>query len=206
VSVLILGFCLTSAFGYLRDTALVGDNEAGEWFNIPAPLLSVIYAYLYIRYPVATFRDLTTVIPKSVGFQYGTLTFGPLDTLLPGHHQQSDMFFKQVLGNDFIGAGQPATLLGPLYADGGMLGIVTGMFLFGMTMAAAYRWMLTEPTLFRKLIYAWVIQTGIFSYFSDLFPYIMTLWMPLMWLGLSRILPAQKYGESTQPATTQVAL
>jgi len=206
VSVLILVFCLTSVFGYLRDTALVGDNEAGEWINIPAPLLSVIYTYLYIRYPVATFRDLTTVIPKSVGFQYGTLTFGPLDTLLPGHHQQSDMFFKQVLGNDFIGAGQPATLLGPLYADGGMLGIVTGMFLFGMIMAAAYRWMLTEPTLFRKLIYAWVIQTGIFSYFSDLFPYIMTLWMPLMWLALSRILPAQKYGESTKPATIQVAL
>jgi oligosaccharide repeat unit polymerase len=194
---LLIAFCAVSIFGYLRDTALMGENKTEEWLGIPAPAIPFVYAYLYIRYPVATFRDLTTEIPRTVGFHYGTLTLGPLDTLLPGHHQQSDMYFKEVLGSDFIGAGQPATLLGPLYGDGGAIGVAVGMFLFGVMMAAAYRGMLREPTVFRILIYAWVVQTGIFSYFSNLFPYITTLWMPLMWLVLNRIMRSEK--EATSP-------
>jgi oligosaccharide repeat unit polymerase len=207
VVVLMIIFCFISAFGYLRDTALSGGNAADQLLNIPAPLLPFVYAYLYIRYPVATFREVTTAIPKTAKFQYGALSLGPLDTLLPGRHQQSDMFFKQMLGSEFTGAGQPATLLGPLYADGGAIGIVIGMFLFGLITATTYRWMLSEPTVFRVLIYAWVVQTGIFSYFSNLFPYITTLWMPLMWLVSDRIMRVQRHqGLSTQQATVPTVL
>jgi oligosaccharide repeat unit polymerase len=206
VAIFVIVFCFIGIFGYIRDTALNGGNEAEEWLNLPAPLVPFVYAYLYIRYPVATFRDLTAVIPKNVGYQFGALSLGPLDTLLPGHHEQSDIFFKKALGNDFVGAGQPATLLAPLYADGGAIGVVIGMFLFGMLMAASYRRMVAEPTVFRALIYAWVVQTGIFSFYSNLFPYITTLWMPLMWLFLNRMMRAQALGSPTSQAAAPTAL
>ena len=186
--VLLVAFCAMGVFGYIRDTALTGDNQTATWLNVSPALTPFIYAYLYIRYPVATFRDLTEIIPSTTTFQRGTLTFGPLDTLLPGHHEQSDIFFKQLLGNDFIGAGQPATLLGPLYADGGIVGVLAGMLLFGLVTGATYSWLSEDATVFRVLIYAWIVQTGLFSLFSNLFPYITTLWIPLMWYCLNRFM------------------
>jgi oligosaccharide repeat unit polymerase len=179
-------FCAVSLFGYLRDTALVGENQTARWLHLPPAVMPLMYAYLYIRYPVATFRDITVAIPRTVGFQHGALSFGPLNTLLPGHHQQSDMYFKELLGNDFLGAGQPATLLGPLYGDAGAAGIAGGLLLFGAVLAWIYRWMRSGATAYRVLIYAWVVQTGLFSVFSNLFPYITTLWMPFLWFLLDR--------------------
>jgi len=187
-------FCAVSVFGYVRDTALTGGNEAAEWLNVPSAVMPFVYAYLYIRFPVATFRDITVAIPRTTGFQYGALTFGPLDSLLPGHHHQSDMYFKELLGNDFIGAGQPATLLGPLYADGGAVGIGIGLFVFGIILAAAFRWMQADMSAYRVLVYAWIVQTGLFSFFSNLFPYITTLWLPVMWFLLDCYLVRSRPG------------
>lgn len=44
--------------------------------------------------------------------------------LLPGHHDTSDFYFKNLLGNDFVGQGQPATVLGLFCADFGPLPFV----------------------------------------------------------------------------------
>jgi len=189
-------FLSLSLLGYLRDIALYGQDYGEDRIGIPGSVLPFIYAYFYVRYPVATFRDITEIIPQKVPYQNGALTFGPLATLLPGHHEQSDMFFKDVLGNDFIGAGQPATLLGPLYADAGLPGIVAGLFLAGMLSSRVHAWMGSEPTPLRVLLYAWLMQTLLFSLFANLFPYITTLWMPAFWMVLDRFLrrPAANHG------------
>jgi oligosaccharide repeat unit polymerase len=100
----------------------------------------------------------------------------------------SDIFFKQILGSDFVGGGQPATLLGPLYGDFGLAGIVLGMFLVGVLVSTAHRWMLKGPTVFRVLIYSWLMQTVLFSLFGALIPYITTLWIPLFWWFLDAVL------------------
>jgi hypothetical protein len=41
--------------------------------------------------------------------------------------------------------------------------------------------MLNRPTVFRVLIYAWLMQTVLFSLFGALIPYITTLWIPFFW-------------------------
>ncbi len=177
-------FCGISLFGYVRDTSLNGSGFGEDTMGIPGAVVPFVYSYLYIRYPVATFRDITAIIPSKIPYQYGALSFGPLATVLPGRHEQSDMFFKNILGNDFIGAGQAATLLGPLYADAGLPGIVAGLFFSGMFITRAYAWMLAGPTVIRVLLYAWMMQTLLFSLFVCLFPWITTLWIPAFWMAL----------------------
>jgi oligosaccharide repeat unit polymerase len=194
-------FCSLSLFGYLRDTSLNGDGFGEDRFGIPGPVVPFVYAYLYIRYPVATFRDVTTIIPNKIPYQYGALSFGPLATVLPDHHEQSDMFFKNILGNDFIGAGQPATLLGPLYADAGLPGILAGLFFAGMLISRAYAWMLAEPTMIRVLLYAWLMQTLLFSLFANLFPYITTIWIPAFWMVLHLFLRKSQIGARSHVMT-----
>ncbi len=184
----VLAFCGLSLYGYVRDASLSGVASAGRELGTPGVVTAFTYSYLYIRYPVATLRDVISAIPSKVPYQMGSLTFGPFATFLPGHHEQSDMFFKDILGNDFVGAGQPATLLGPLYADGGIIGIIMGLFLFAQLIAYVYRRVNARPSIINLLLYAWLLQTLLFSLFANLFPYITTLWIPLFWIGLDRVM------------------
>ena len=177
-------FCALSLFGYVRDTSLTGSEFGEDQMGIPGAVVPFVYAYLYVRYPVATFRDITSIVPNKIPYQYGALSFGPLATILPGHHEQSDMFFRNLLGNDFIGGGQPATLLAPLYADAGLPGILVGLFLSGMLVSRVYAWMLAAPTVIRVLLYAWLMQTLLLSLFANLFPYITTIWIPAFWMAV----------------------
>jgi oligosaccharide repeat unit polymerase len=175
-------FAGLSLYGYIRDSALsqgyvaIGGGDSLADFFFP-----LYYAYEYVRGPVVTFRNVTQLIPREIPFQYGALTFGALRTLLPGHHEMADIFFKKIQGHDFIGLGEPATLLGPLYGDFGLPGIVIGLFSFGALSIKVYQWMSREPTAFRVIMNAWLAQTALLSLFGDLFPYINTLWMPLFW-------------------------
>ena len=178
-----------SFYGYTRDatvskpTLSLKDGNAVQMAIFPA-----VYAYLYVRQPVETFQEVTRLIPRTIPYQNGQLTFDPLRTLLPGHHEMSDMFFKQILGSDFVGGGQPATLLGPLYGDFGLYGISIGMFIVGAIVSLAHAWMLRCATVFRILIFCWLMQTVLFSLFGALIPYITTIWIPLFWWFLDAAL------------------
>jgi len=188
-SLVVLGSCvlvLLSAMGYVRDYSLT-SGEGMDWLTmlrLPAWSVPILYALLYVRYTVATFRDVTTIIPHHVPYQLGALTFGAFKTFLPGHHDMSDVFFKNMLGSDFVGGGQPATLLGPLYGDFGVAGILLGMIAFGLIAASAYRRMVQNRSLINVIIYAWILQTGFMGLFGSLFTYISTLSLPVMWLTL----------------------
>ena len=177
-----LTFVCLSLYGYMRDTSLTkGYLALGAGDSAYEMALPLYYSYEYVRGPSETFRNVTQLIPSQVPYQYGALTFAALKTVLPGHHEMSDMFFKSIQGHEFIGLGEPATLLGPFYGDFGVLGIVIGMFLFGALWAKVHRWMLADPTIFRAAIYGWFMQTALFSLFGSLFQYITALWIPLFW-------------------------
>ncbi|HEX6879315.1 MAG TPA: O-antigen polymerase [Terriglobales bacterium] len=186
ILVIFLGLSL---FGYVRDTS--ESDRALLWMElagVPKPLIPAATAAVYVRYSVATFRDVTEMIPEHVPFQHGALTFAPFKTFLPGRQEMSDIFFRNMLGNDFVGVGQPATLLGPLYADFGAPGIFLGMMMFGALLAFSFRRMRAAPTPFQILIYAWILQSGLFGLFATMFPYITTVTLPLLWWVLDRFL------------------
>jgi len=199
-------FIAMSAYGFVRDQAFRGTDSVGylDTMGIPAPVQPMVYAFTYIRGGVATFRDVTALIPSEIPYQHGRLTLLPLATLLPGHHDMADMFFKNILGHDFVGLGQPATPLGPLYGDFGPPGIFAGMFGFGLLAGWLYRRMRDQPTVSRVLVYAWVMQTGLLGLFASLFPYISTLFVPLLWLGVDRFfsLAPPRIGDRACPETT----
>jgi oligosaccharide repeat unit polymerase len=183
-------FVVLGLYGYTRDTLLSsGSLTIGAGDTIQEKLFPFVYLYVYVLQPVDALQRVTEIIPREVGYQHGELTLGALRTLLPGHHEMSDMFFKKILGSDFIGGGEPATLLGPFYGDFGVPGIILGMFFLGMLLGRLYAWMRSRPTLFRVLIYSWGMQTALFSLFGAIFPYITTLWIPFFWWVLdSRVL------------------
>lgn len=178
-------FVAASVAGYFRDLAFTGSLEWLTLLGIPTPVAPFVYSGLYIRYSVATFRDLVALIPAHAPFQWGALSFSPFRTFMPGRQLMSDEMIKNLLGRSFTGSGEPASLLGPLYADWGVLGISVGMFLFGALCTATYRAMRESRSPLRIVIYAWVMQTAFLSLFACLFPYIGTLLSPLAWLCMN---------------------
>jgi oligosaccharide repeat unit polymerase len=183
IAIVLVLFAFLSVYGYVRALTF-GDSTPLEAAGVPAVAQPFLYCYLYFRYTVATFRDVTDIIPGQVPFQHGSITFMPLQSLLPGHHYMSDIYFKNLLGNDFIGAGQPATVLGPFYADFGVAGIFAGMFAWGIIVTKLYKWMLRDRTVFSTMIYAWATQAGLFGMFGGMFVFLGTLVIPLGWVVL----------------------
>lgn len=184
IAIVLVLFAFLSAYGYVRSLT-VGSETTLTAAGVPAAAQPFLYCYLYFRYTVATFRDVTDVIPGQVPFQHGNITFMPLQSVLPGHHYMSDMFFKNLLGNDFDGAGRPATVLGPFYADFGAAGIFAGMLAWGIVMTKLYEWMLRDRTAFSTMIYAWATQAGLFGMFGGMFIFLGTLLIPMSWVVLN---------------------
>lgn len=183
----VVAIVLLSLTGFLRDYLLSGAQKMGWISDLGVPRWAVPFFYVlfYVRYTVATFRDVVQTIPSLVTFQHGALFVMPFGAFLPGHHETSDMFFKRILGSHFVGMGQPATILGPLYGDFGAVGIFAGMLLFGLIAAKAYRAMLRKRTPLSAILYAWVLLSGIFGMFAGFFVYITTLTMPLLLVAFS---------------------
>lgn len=177
-------FAGTSYYGYRRDTAFLGVNEIATLSDAGYSryLIPYSYAYLYVRYSVATFRDVTETIPSQVPYQHGWLTFQPFQVLLPGHHNASDYFFKEILDSDFEGAGRPATLLGTFYGDFGPAGIFVFMMLWGALSMAAYRNLRRNATVLSAMVYAWLVHASLLGLFHTVFPFPTHLWLPVMWL------------------------
>jgi len=199
----VVGLIALSLAGYARDYSLSG-GEHMDWLDmlgLPPWMVPMLYVLLYVRYTVATFRDVTVMIPSQVHYQYGALSFAALKTPLPGHHEMSDAFFKNMLGSEFIGGGQPATLLGPLYGDFGALGILAGMFVFGLIVSRAYQRMNRNRTLLSVMLYAWILQTGLMGLFGSLFTYLITLSTPLLWIVFDWLVttPIDKPSVPTHP-------
>jgi oligosaccharide repeat unit polymerase len=174
-------FVASVLYDYARARAVassVGDNT---WSEV---LLSSGVFTLHTN--LSNFRDIVRAIPSEVPYQHGYLTFGVLLQILPGRHESSDEFFKRILASDFLGGGQPGTVLAPFYGDFGVGGMLIGMFLFGACSVKVYGWMRKNPTMFRVLIYSWLAQTAVLSLYGALVSYIITLWLPFMWWILDR--------------------
>lgn len=185
-------FVVASYFGWARDAMGYGETSLG---NLQFNGAGLFYLYFYVHNTVTTLRDVIATIPLSVAYQHGYLSFGALASILPGHHISSDMFFRQILGLNFLGFGQPATLLGPMYGDFGLVGIAAEMFVFGLTYVRMYTWMSEKGSLLSVLVYAWVSQTALFSLFGALLTYAITALVPLSWILISPYLSGRSTAE-----------
>jgi len=174
---------LLSVTGYYRSLQHFGVTYALDLaeLGIPIPLQPFSNIYLYIRAPLDTFRNAVGVIPAITPFQHGFLSVGFVLQILPGHHPSSDYFFKDLLRHTFQGFGEPASILGTFYADFGTAGIVLGMFLTGIMVAAMYRHMY-RGSVGWILVYCFFWQKLIGGLYGTLFEYVYELLVPIAWL------------------------
>ena len=189
--ILAVVFLASVAYDYARVRALRNEWRDSAW----SELLYSSAAFI-LHTNLSNFRDIVQAIPSEVPYQRGYLTFGAMLQILPGHHESSDEFFKRILANDFVGGGQPGSVLAPFYGDFGLGGILAGMLLLGAFSGKAYEWMRKNPTLFRILLYSWLAQTALFSLYGALVTYIITLWLPFMWWLLQRWMCTQEAEEA----------
>lgn len=182
----VVALVFLSVVGLWRDLTSFGPGHVAKLVSWGFPLWSLpfTYIYTYVRDPVATFREITELIPRFIDYQYGRVFASPLVTALPGFQESSDLFFKRILRNEFVGVGRPATLLGSLYADLGAAGVFVGLVLFGLLSMWIYLRFVTNPTPIRCLLYIWIAHTALLSMFSSLFPYPTTVFVPVLMTGL----------------------
>ena len=186
VAAALIAFCVFSLFGYFREAAS-SDQGALELLGLPAPAIPFIYSGLYVRYTVAALRDITQMIPSHFPYQYGYISTLPFATFLPGHQDMSDIFFKNMLGREFAGSGQPATLLAPLYADFGWPGVFLGMSAYGALLSWTFRKAQEKPTMANVILYAWWLENVLFGLYANGFAYINVYLMPLIFAALFRV-------------------
>jgi oligosaccharide repeat unit polymerase len=182
VVAVVLIFCIFSLFGYIRDNAFA--NQYLVDIGLPAPLIPFVYAALDTRYSVDALRRIIETIPSQVPYQYGALTLMPLRTFLPGHQELSDIFFKKLLGREFQGAGLPATVLAPLYADLGWIGIFFGMILYGILLSWTFQRARAHSHVIDVIFYAWWLQSCITGVFSDGLMDVVVFILPIFWIML----------------------
>ncbi len=179
--ILVAVFMAAAAYQSVRARPMIEEIGESGWSD-----MFYSSAAFMLHTSLSNFRDIVETIPSEVPYQHGYLTFGVLAQVFPGHHESSDLFFKRILASNFIGGGQPGTVLAPFYGDFGVIGIVVGMFLFGAFSVKAHVWMREKPTLLRVLLYSWLAQTAILSVYGALVTYIITLWLPFFWWVLQR--------------------
>jgi oligosaccharide repeat unit polymerase len=182
VVAVVLIFCIFSLFGYIRDNTF--ENQYLVEIGLPAPLIPFVYAGLDTRYSVDALRRIIETIPSQVPYQWGALTLMPLRTFMPGHQELSDMFFKKLLGREFTGAGLPATVLGPLYADFGWIGIFLGMILYGVLLSWTFQRARAHSHAIDIIFYAWWLQSCITGVFSNGLMDVMVFILPIFWIML----------------------
>ena len=179
-----VAFGVFSSLGYFRymmSATSAPQVSLMERLGVPAQLAPVVDMSIDVRYSVAALRDLTRTVPASIPFQYGAISFLPLTSFLPGHRDMSDVVFKNMLGHDFEGSGEPATILAPLYVDFGWSGVFVGMSVYGLLLSWTYRRMKSRPTTVRIITYAWWLQNCLFGIFANGFINVYVFLLPIFW-------------------------
>ncbi len=120
-------------------------------------------------------------IPAVTPFQYGRLSFSFVTQLLPGRHPSSDFFFKDLLGHEFIGLGELASILGPFYADFGLTGVFRGMFFSGFLSRSLYQEMM-RGSVIGALLYCYFWQVLVASVYGSLITYVIEVLIPIGWI------------------------
>lgn len=181
---------LLSVGGIYRDMKQWGPTYIARIVTWGFPIWSLpfTYMYSYVRDGVMTLQRLREIVPAFSDFSFGAVNFAAFAAVLPGHQESADMIFKRLLMSEFVGFGQPATVLGPMYVDGGIVAVIAGMFLFGLLCRFVHTRMQLHPTPFRILLHVWMVRVGVLGLFAGLLPALTTVFVPLLTYVLVMIL------------------
>jgi len=161
-----------SALGTFRDVSQWGDRhvEELERHGFTSQTYWLVNGYDVIRLPTETFLMTTQEFPEIQPYTFGRTTLAELGVFLPGHTTAPSEIVKSKLRFHFIGFGAAATILAPLWIDGGMLGILAGMFLIGLISRWLHQMALSSPNYLWILVFAWYMQNAFKALKDDILP------------------------------------
>jgi oligosaccharide repeat unit polymerase len=162
----------TSVLGTFRDVAEWGDAhvQSLEQAGFSSQDYWLFSGYNAVRLPTETFYMALQEVPELSGYSYGATSLASLAEILPGHRPGPSEIVKNRLRLQFVGFGAAATILAPLWFDGGALGIVIGMFLFGFVWQEIYRRVLVSSNYVWILVYGWFVQNAFKAIKDDILP------------------------------------
>lgn len=163
IKLLLLTIVIGVALSFYRVYALLGEITIEHFSKLgknPIILLSnIMLHFLSNEFSVSlnNFSQFINMIPRHVDYQYGKLFLSPFLLPLPGEQKVPGAFIKEIIGGEWTGAGASATLIGIFYADGGAIGVVSGMFMVGCLLKALHKKAVGNPTS--------ILWVGLYSYF-----------------------------------------
>jgi oligosaccharide repeat unit polymerase len=174
-AVLIFGLSaatFASVLGTFRDVSRFGDVHVRtlEKQGFTDQTYWLFNGYEAVRLPTETFYMTITQVPRLDSFTYGTTSLASLAEVLPGHRPGPSEIVKNTLRLRFVGFGAAATILAPLWMDGGLLGIVLGMFLIGLISRALHEQMLQSQNYLWVLVYGWFVENAFKAIKDDILP------------------------------------
>jgi oligosaccharide repeat unit polymerase len=168
----ILATAFASALGTFRDVSEWGDQRIQELDKkgFSQQTYWLMNGYEAVRLPTEVFDMVIQHFPELEHYTYGQTSLAEFGTFLPGPTLEPGRVIKTKLRLEFVGFGAAATVLGPLWVDGGVIGIFVGMFLIGLGSKALHRKMLLSQNYVWVLIYAWFMQNAFKAIKDDIIP------------------------------------
>ncbi len=167
-SVVIVGvvsFLLYSLLGAIRSTYM--GFYPGAW----------LYKILVeVSNPAKALSIIVSNVPSNFPFFNGKLLLNAFYSLLPGEQLAYGLVLKDMFDMYFIGGGFTPSLLGGLYLDFGVFGIVAFMCLCGIVLHCFYRKMISDFTPYNIVTYAFVLQYLIICIRGGLLQEILPIW------------------------------
>jgi hypothetical protein len=175
VGILAVAICavvFVSVLGTFRDISDWGQARINslEKQGFTDRTYWLMSGYDVVRLPTETFYMTIQEVPVITPYSYGATSLASLTEILPGHRPGPSEIVKDKLRLEFVGFGAAATILAPLWFDGGVLGIVIGMFLFGLISRLLHRRMLLSNNYVWLLLYGWFVQNAFKAIKDDILP------------------------------------
>jgi hypothetical protein len=143
--------------------------------------------YLFRASPYTSFNNIVVLfagVPERLGFQGGVTFLSAFFELVPAQpFPETQVVYNQAfLPSWGTGAGVPVTLLGELYLNFGLVGIVVGLFVVGIVMRAIYEWLVSDRATAASLVLFSLLTNGflLLGNFSNTFPKLGMKLLPML--------------------------
>lgn len=176
-----------SAIGTFRDVSDWGEAhiEKLEGQGFTRQTYWLLNGYEAVRLPPETFYMTMQVVPQITPYSFGTTSLAALLQILPGHRPGPSEIVKSTLRMEFVGFGAAATILAPMWMDGGLLGIILGMLVFGAASSVLHRYAIAGRSYMWILIYAWFMQNSFKAIKDDVLPELGFIWVITLFVVVS---------------------
>ena len=202
----VLATAFASALGTFRDVSEWGDQHIRELESqgFTSQTFWLMNGYEAVRLPTEVFEMTVEDFPAVDPYTFGRTSLAEFGAFLPGPTLAPSEIIKNKLRFQFVGFGAAGTILAPLWADGGVIGIIVGMFVIGVGSRLLHQRVLFSSNYIWILVYAWFLQNAFKALKDDIIPDISLLFVLAIFPCLQLFCMAQETEEqSTPPRSAQ---